>query len=461
MKNSDNILFLVPDSTGIRNYLYSNILSDLNDKCNIFFWSVLPEETFAEVKLLKGINCNFKQIKVINENLLSRFYREIASYARLISNARKAQNPTILSNWNSNPIGLKQRLFNRLVCFLGRIVAKDYGLILNFEAKSRDSWNRDVIDHYKSELKDSQIDKIFITHQRVAFLMPICLAAKELGIEVITVIYSWDNLPKARLSVLADKYLVWSDYMKEEMEFYYPEINTNQVLVTGTPQFEFYQSESNIIEKEIFAKSYDLDIKKKWILYSGGDQLTSPYDQEYVADLLAAISDRDDIQIILRRSPADFTSRFNAVIGEYKDKLKVIDPIWSVGSEWSSNIPQVADFKLLASLAFHCGAAVNVGSTVAHDFANFNKPTIYINYDANTNGNWRVSVVNGFQHFKSMPSKDCVVWINKKLDWNKVIDDVLKRPAEIAFDRLNWYRKINRQSDISPSSLIAEVLLQQ
>jgi hypothetical protein len=41
--------------------------------------------------------------------------------------------------------------------------------------------------------------------------MPICIAAKELNIPVITAIYSWDNLPKARLAVQADKYIVWSD----------------------------------------------------------------------------------------------------------------------------------------------------------------------------------------------------------------------------------------------------------
>jgi hypothetical protein len=461
LRNFENILFLIPDSTGIRNYLYSNILSNLENKINFFFWSVLPEDAFVEVKFHMGINYNFKQIKVKNENLLTRFYREVASYARLVSNSSKAQNPTIMSNWNNNPIGFKQLLFNRLIRLVGRVIAKHYKLILKLEAKSRGAWNRDIIDHYKSELKDSQIDKIFITHQRVAFLMPICIAAKELGIEVITVIYSWDNLPKARLNVMADKYLVWSDYMKGEMEFYYPEINTNQVVVTGTPQFEFYQNESNIIEKETFAKSYDLDVKKKWILYSGGDQLTSPYDQEYVADLMAAIRDRDDIQIILRRSPADFTSRFNTVIGQYKNKLKVIDPNWSVGNEWSSNVTKVADFRLLASLAFHCAAAINVGSTVAHDFANFNKPTIYINYDANTKGSWRVAMINGFQHFRSMPSKDCVVWVNQKLHWNKVINDVIMRADEVASDRLNWYRKINKQSNVSPSYLIAEVLLKQ
>ena len=44
--------------------------------------------------------------------------------------------------------------------------------------------------------------------------------------------------------------------MKKEMEFYYPEIPTATIHVTGTPQFEFYDDPHNIIEKETFFKKY-------------------------------------------------------------------------------------------------------------------------------------------------------------------------------------------------------------
>ena len=56
----------------------------------------------------------------------------------------------------------------------------------------------------------------------------------------ITFIFSWDNLPKARLAVEADLYLVWSQWMKDEMRDYYPEISEEKVKLVGTPQFEFY-----------------------------------------------------------------------------------------------------------------------------------------------------------------------------------------------------------------------------
>ena len=101
-------------------------------------------------------------------------------------------------------------------------------------------------------------EKLFCSHQRGVQCAPVFAAAKDLGIETITVIYSWDNLPKARMALQADKYLVWSDCMKEELKLYYPEIASNQIFITGTPQFECYQHSENIIPKEAFYNQYDL-----------------------------------------------------------------------------------------------------------------------------------------------------------------------------------------------------------
>jgi len=75
------------------------------------------------------------------------------------------------------------------------------------------------------------------------------------------------------MALQADKYLVWSDCMKEELKLYYPEIASNQIFITGTPQFECYQHSENIIPKEAFYTRYNLDLDKKIICYSGDDVL--------------------------------------------------------------------------------------------------------------------------------------------------------------------------------------------
>lgn len=453
------VLFLIPDSFGVRNYLYSDLLDHLKESGKVVLWSSLPSNAFDELRNKVSIELEYKQFTFPKESWRGRFFRESATYARLIKNSITVNNKTILLNWNYRPKGLKKKILNFLAQGFGKAASKNYRIILGLEKRARGAWSRRVIDFYKEELEKSGVKRIFITHQRVSELMPICLAAKESGVKVFSVVYSWDNLPKARLNILADYYLVWSDYMRNEMIQYYPEIDRYKILVTGTPQFEFYSKPNNIIKREQFAQQFGLDLSKKWFLYSGGDELTSPFDQMYLADLLQEIELRADVQIILRRSPADFSLRYDSLIKEFPDKLAVIDPIWRIGRTWSENIPQISDFKLLASLAAHCVAAINVGSTVAHDFANFDKPTLYVNYDAVNSPNWKIADINGFQHFKSMPSRDCVVWVNRKTDWTLALDSVIYRADSVAKDRLKWYRVINENLEISPSKKIAQVLL--
>ena len=128
----------------------------------------------------------------------------------------------------------------RLAEQLGNYLYKNYNKILNFEERSINHIPKNVVNAYTHELKAINPTSIFITHQRVPGLMHICVAAQQLCIKTATAIFSWDNLPKARLAVKTDDYYVWSQWMKDEMMAYYPEIPEENVKLVGTPQFEFY-----------------------------------------------------------------------------------------------------------------------------------------------------------------------------------------------------------------------------
>lgn len=455
-----NILFLVSDSIGIRNYLYSDIIKYIKDKSEIFVWSPLSESTFDRINSLHSVNLHYSFLKLDKENIFGYVLREASTFARLVWNSRIVKNKTILNNWNiSKNSNFLKRLVLYMCTFLGFLISICYSFITFVENLASRFWSNKIIYKYEILLKKLNINKIFISHQRVNSLMPICIAAKRLGIEVITAIYSWDNLPKANLYVKADKYIVWSDYMKKEMKIYYPEISQDKVLVTGTPQFEFYKNKSLLLSRHEFAKVYNLIPSKNWILYSGGDILTSPNDQLYLSDLASSLIDTDAFQIIFRRSPADQSSRFDDVLNKFKNIIFPIEPAWFKGSDWDTSIPLYDDFILLSNISYHCFLAVNVGSTIAHDFCNFNKPTIYVNYDLNVNSGWSIHVLNNFQHFKSMPSSDSVVWLNNKNDWKKIINDILNNPDSFAKDRLKWYNIINYCDKNSASEKIAKVLL--
>jgi hypothetical protein len=428
MQNSK--LFLIfPDGVGIRNYLYSNLFKNSNfDK--VLFHN-FDSKSIDEIKKHATFSSEIS-IPHYKESFKEKFLRELICLSRLKNNARLTKNSSILTNWNWNQKTFSKKLFYRIIENMSLFYTK-YESILNLENKYQKAIRENVFyDEIKSILKKESPESIFCAHQRDLKMATIFAAANDIGITTSTVIFSWDNLPKARLALRADKYLVWSDYMKQEMAFYYPEINQDKVVITGTPQFEFYQDNKNIIDKETFYKVYNLDLEKKIICFSGDDEKTSPDDPKYLADIAQQITDSgfgDKYQILLRRCPIDLSGRFDSVVQKYKNIIKVASPLWyfNDSKNWTTIYPTLDDVKLLASTAYYSDVVINVGSTMAFDFAMYHKPCIFINYDQQEkhDKNWSTKTIYQFQHFKSMPNKEVVGWLNHKKEIVIKIQEVL------------------------------------
>ncbi|MFD0864114.1 hypothetical protein ACFQ1M_18005 [Sungkyunkwania multivorans] len=463
MTNAKKVLFLIPDGVGIRNYLYSDVIKHIKENASIVFWSPLAEEAFKEVYELHDIDVEYQQIKLPVENAITRLCREAATYARLNHYAKKMSNPTILVVWRRPKNNKKLWLLYIMAEVLGKWASKKYQRILKLERMAQRHWSNAVISNYKGKLKAVAPHSIFITHQRVAGLNPISLAAKELDIPTTTAIYSWDNLPKARLSVKTDHYLVWSNWMKDEMHTYYPEIPENNIKLVGTPQFDFYAQNERLRSKEEFASKYGLDAQKKWICFSGDDVRTSPYDPDYLRDIanaLSRMSDSDRPQLIFRRCPADFSDRYDTVLAQYPELIVAIDPLWnSKANNWGGFFPKLADIDLQVNLAFHCEAVINLGSTMAHDFTNFGKPCLYINYDQPHAKNWSVDTIYKYQHFRTMEGLQAVGWLNGKDEIVDKLQQLMENPDTIGPDKELWMKKVVRHPLKESSKLIAQTLL--
>ena len=443
--DNQKILFLIPDGVGIRNYLYSAVIDHLKN-AEIVFWSPLPDAAFAEVKHLHNRDIVVKNLKLKPENSISRLLRESATYARLRFNTKMDVNPTLMGNWEKKNKSFKLTMLYKVAEVIGTWASGDYDRILMLESKSRQLSTRQVIEKCKADLRALKPSVVFITHQRVPGLIPVCIAAKELGIKVVTAVYSWDNLPKARMAVWADQYLVWSEHMKQELHHYYPEISQEQVIVTGTPQFEFYDNPKHTIARETFFNRFHLNDAKKIICFSGNDVRSSPDDPSYLRDLAQEILDNGldaEWQILFRRCPVDFSDRFDLVISQYSDLIKVADPLWHDNKlGFSSVFPAWDDVALLASTAFYADVVLNVGSTMAFDFAMYNKPAIFINYDQQNQilKGWSVKNAYQFQHFRSMLDKDAVLWLNGRHEIAQTMQKANKITENRAMD--GWKLKV-------------------
>lgn len=424
---NNKILLLFPDGVGIRNYLYSDVFLDLEKDLVLFHG--FDVETILEVQKITKIEEAISMPKY-KESIKEKFYRELICLSRLKHNAKLVDNPTILSNWKTEHKRVKNKLFYKTIVYFAKAITQ-YTQISKLEKNYQKAIRGNSF--YKEItvlLNQIQPTQIFCSHQRGVQCATIFAAAKDLGIKTTTVIYSWDNLPKARMALQADCYLVWSQYMKEELILYYPEIQEKQIFVTGTPQFECYQQAENIIPKEVFYKRYDLDPNKKIICFSGDDVKTSPDDPQYLDDVASELVKNGlaaEYQILLRRCPIDVSGRFDAVVAKYPELIKEAPPLWNfeANSSWTTIYPIPEDVSLLVSTAYYSEVVVNVGSTMAFDFAIFQKPCIYINYDQEkkVNPHWSVKTIYKYQHFRSMPNSNCVIWWDKREQISNLLRD--------------------------------------
>ncbi|MEN8887151.1 MAG: UDP-glycosyltransferase, partial [Winogradskyella sp.] len=255
-------------------------------------------------------------------------------------------------------------------------------------------------------------------------------------------------------------YILWSDWMRRDMDLFYPEIKQEQLKIAGTPQFEFYTQNDRIINRATFAKRYGLNPESKWLCFSGDDEYTSPYDPTYLNDIAEAISKIDEpVQLIFRRCPVDFTTRYDAVLEAYKDIIISIDPIWHTDAKaWVGYFSKLEDVDLQVNLAKHCEAVINLGSTMALDFATFNKPCLYLNYDTVKDDNWSTEFIYRFHHFKSMEGLNAVGWLNSKSEIKATILAVLEADSTVGSDRKLWLKKLVLCPLEANANLIANTL---
>jgi len=445
------VVILVPDGVGVKNYLFSSFIDKLQAQAReVIIFHKLSKSAIKEIQVHKPKLRGFFEMYEFIESPKTRFLRETLAYARLLRNKKKLNNKTILKFWSPNKKGVKKKLLYFLAEIVGFIFSKSYCFVL-FGDKIFESTIKKTKQTilYNDVFRKIKPDMVLNLHQRSPLVSPVISAANELNITTASVIFSWDNIPKARLVNRYDSYFVWSDLMKKELKKLYPEIHKNQIKVTGTPQFEFYFDENLKDDKATFFKKHGLDIHKKIICFSGDDELTSPFDAQYLEDICKAVVDfpeEEQPQILFRRCPVDFSERYDEVIKKYKFVVK-IDPDWrveknTIKTTFSAIYPSFNDIKLLVNTCLHSDVVINLGSTMAHDFATLNKPCLYLNYTPVTNNYWSTNTVYTFEHFKSMQGLDAVGWINDKSELKEKIQEVLAFPNKVAKDKKLWLKKI-------------------
>ncbi|MES1242681.1 MAG: hypothetical protein ABUT39_13785 [Acidobacteriota bacterium] len=432
------VVLVVPDGVGIRNFLYTRFLDLLAAEAEVVAWHVLPEHVLATQE---GRAVRFEPLPYVREGLAARVFRQAKIYSQLHWRYEEDAAEVML-RFRRPSGGALARTVGHAAHLLGRLAPTPEGAAWldrsHASSVSGGVGNGDLAP-FEGFLRREKPDAVFCTHQRASRAVPALLAARRLGIPTATFIYSWDNLPKGRMAVHADHFLVWSDAMRSELLLYYPEIDPGRVHVVGTPQFEPHLDPRLAVPRDEFLGGLGLDPARPVVCFSGDDEMTSPFDPAYLSDL-ASLSDPP--QILFRRAPTDVSGRYSEVLARFPE-IAVCDPAWRAGEgDWTQVAPLPEDLGLLANVARHCDAVVNLGSTMGLDFALFDKPAVYVAYNPPGCGDWDVMDLYRLPHFRCVHRLQPVLWARSAGDLGGQVRRALSNPAEKSEARGRWLREV-------------------
>ena len=456
MKNS-KIFILLPDGVGLRNFAYSGFYEKCREKgFEVAYWNSTP----FDLNIL-----GYPEIKLQNAKLhpFTDVYKKAKVQVELNLNIKRANDAVYDSyRFPFQYNNLKQIIKNNMVNLLTFTHNSEKGLLRI--RKRINAQERKTITYQDSlaTLKKESPALVFCTNQRHITTVASLLAAQDLGIPTATFIYSWDNLPKATLVVETDYYIVWSNHMKQELQYYYPYIQSNQIFITGSPQFEMHFQKSKLPSRDAFFERYGLDIQKKYVCFSGNDITSSPDDPKYLEDIAIAVQKLNkkghQLGVIFRKCPVDFSTRFDAIIEKYADVIVAIDPLWKpIAREWNTILPIKEDDLLLSAIAEHSEMVITIGSSTVFDFISHKKPCgyLYYNQKKQLDLNWDIFKCYQFVHFRSMPNKEVVFWLNDVEDMVDKIEMVLqKNTSNVIQNAQLWFEKINQHPPTGASDSI-------
>ncbi|WP_299888611.1 CDP-glycerol glycerophosphotransferase family protein [uncultured Lacinutrix sp.] len=436
------VFVFFPDGVGLRNFAFTNFKT-IGEQMgfDITYWN----NTIFSLK----DNLGFNEVTIEDHTAhkLLPIYSRARKRAELNVSRDKFNDPVYPTyKFPFNYKGVKNVIRSLYAKWLIGLYSSEQGIVKLRQKINTLERSTSKYKYCKAQLEAHKPDLIFCTTQRATQSISALLAAKDLGIPTVAFVYSWDNVPKAMQVVESDYYFVWSDLMKNEVLKYYPFVKEEQVFVTGTPQFEPHFDDNLKQSREDFFKEHNLDVNKKYICYSGDDETTSPLDQYYLEDLANAVrslnSKGENLGIIYRKCPVDFTPRYDAVIEANKDIIEVLDPIWKqVGDQWNQILPAKEDFKELYNVCEHSEFVTNVCSSTVFDFVAHKKPCIYYNYEQPQlkKGIRDIGQNYKYVHFRSMPSSEAAVFCTDKKDLESIVKNILDGKTSNVKDGLEWF----------------------
>lgn len=423
--NRKKIVIILPRGECIRNFIYTNFISELRNDYHITLISIVPNE---DLKKLLIENCDsFIELSDTREKYGLRLIRELTDLAHnkyLWSEAAKVR-------WNMRDVeakSVKDKIF--------RAIKKSIAIPLS-NSKSLSYLDNLYIKKFIKSKNIDQFDKLFeelkpeivfnTSHSHSVNAEKVMMAAKKNNIKTVAFLFSWDNLTsQGRIFPQYDYYFAWNSKIKNDLLKIYPESVAENVFISGTTQFSSHFMDKFKMSRKIFLEKLGLNEDDKYILYSAGMSHHVPH-EPYVIERISNIinSINPNIKLVVRTYAKDKP-------GIYDDLKSRRPDIIIPNVSWEKNYatPLIDDAFFYSNLLLHCDIGINIASTVSLELCMLNKPSINIGYNPPEINVYPYDYTRyyEFDHYKPIAKSGAVDVVKNEEELKTSIIKYLKNP---------------------------------
>jgi len=374
-----HIVLVVPRGEAARNFVYSDTLPELHRRARVTLLSVVDDAPFRE-----------RWGKYAEEILTLEHYPESRIVAWLRSLTENAHDRWLWSkvaqnNWElraRRARGLRARAQRAFVVAAARVFANNPSLHALTRAEQYLHWRLRPTRAFDELFARIRPDLVFnCSHiHGIAGELPLRVA-KRMGITTAGFIFSWDNLTsRSRIFVPYDHYLVWHEFMRDQLLSIYPKVRSRQVHVTGTPQFDFHFKREFVLPREELCRRIGVDPARPFILYTTG--IDRHFFEEHrhvrtVIELLREIDITPRPQLVVRNYVKGTSPELREMASRAWEDVVFPKVLWD--ARWAT--PLYEDLEMYTSMIHHAAMSINAASTVTLEFLMLDKPVINLDFD--------------------------------------------------------------------------------
>jgi hypothetical protein len=375
-----DVAVLLPSLFSVRNVVYSGLLRRLVE--GGLRVAVLPKVVppasgpgvFSDFRLastcepLRTITGSPQRGRALLQGVLASAF---ARRNRIVSYA-------LYRSWYGRRDSRAERLRRRIVDGVGRIAAwKAVGGGLSRLAERLYRRAHDL-EPVREHLRRLRPRMVWSTTCTSPLEYPYVLAARDLGIPVVASILSFDNLSSRSELPVFDRYTVWSYAMRNELLAYYPEVSSEDVVITGAVQFDFHTRPDMRWSRERTLGELGLRPGSRYFLYAASHETLAPQEPELVRELAARMRTRPGlaaVDLVVRLHPQDDGRRWAGVADP--DGRTVLSSACDARPEADGwKLPRPEEQPRLVSSLLHAEACLNIVSTMSLDAALLDRPVI-------------------------------------------------------------------------------------